>query len=436
MIFLQNLWVLFVDMSFYIVIGLLLTGALNAFVDKDFILRQVGKKSVGSVVKASVFGVPLPLCSCGVLPTALYLGKNGASKGAVVSFLTSTPQTGVDSIIATYGFMGPMFAAYRAVAAFLSGIFAGLATNVLCKNDKADYTHTASTCGCSAEKSDAPTCGCGTEEKSAVACSCEAGESTAETSCCCNEAKPAETSSCCSSQDTAQKVEEPETSCCCNEAKPAETSSCCSSEPKVKESSGSCCSETIGATPQKTSFVQKIKSIFTFAFGSFLDDIASHFVVGLVIAALISTLVPEEWLSSITNPFFSMLIMLIIGIPMYICSTASIPIALSLMMKGVSPGAAFVFLFAGPVTNIASLTVLSKALGKKVLAIYLGSVAVCAIAFGYLLDYIIDTFNYSGISDTIAHTHEHGTPIYMTAVALVFGFFLLKSLFKKYVKKA
>ncbi len=354
--YLHNLWGLFVDMSFYIVIGLLFTGILHAFVNKDAILKHIGKKSTASVVKASVLGVPLPLCSCGVVPTAMYLGKSGASKGAVISFLTSTPQTGVDSIIATYGLMGPLFAVYRAVAAFISGIVSGIVTNVLCKNDDFDYTSSESSCGCSHEQAHEP-------EVSACACSCDND----------SEIKP--------------------------------------------------------------TLLSKIKSVFTYAFGEFLDEIAGHFVVGLLIAALISTFVPQEWLSSFSNPILSMLTMLVIGIPMYICSTASIPIALSLMMKGVSPGAAFVFLFAGPVTNIASLAILGKTLGKKVLAIYLVCACVCSILFGFVLDFIIDFSGYSGITNIIENSHEHEIPIYMVVVAIIFGALVLRSLIKKFMPK-
>ncbi len=355
MIFFENLWDLYVDMSFYIVIGLILTGVLHAFVKKESILKHVGKDTMGSVVKASVVGVPLPLCSCGVVPTAMYLGQSGASKGAVVSFLTSTPQTGVDSIIATYGLMGPFFAIYRAVAAFFSGIISGIFTNILCKKDNITYDNNNSAYSCSHE-----------DEKQ----------------------------TCCSNQN----MNEVHTNCL--------------SFPKQRMSN-------------------KIKSIFTYAFGEFLDEISFHFVVGLIIAALISTLLPQEILSSFTNPFLSMLLMLVIGIPMYICSTASIPVALSLMMKGISPGAAFVFLFAGPVTNIASLTVLAKILGKKVLAIYLGSVAICSIGFGFLLDYIIKISGYSSFDQMMHNSHEHEVPIYMVIVAILFGILVIKSLIKK-----
>ncbi len=355
MVYFINLWELFVDMSFYIVIGLLFTGFLHAFVNQEAILKHVGKNNTASVVKASVLGVPLPLCSCGVVPTALYLGKSGASKGAVVSFLTSTPQTGVDSLIATYGLMGPLFAVFRAVAAFLSGIVSGVVTNLFCKRDANDFQKAKTTGALGEESDEHKTCGC---------------------------------------------------------------------------SHSGCHSQV-----EKVTFFSKVKSAFTYAFGEFLDEIAVHFVIGLFIAALISTLIPDNWLAGLTNPLFTMLLMLLIGIPMYICSTASIPIALSLIMKGISPGAAFVFLFAGPVTNIASLTILSKALGKKVLAIYLSCVAVCAVAFGFVLDGIIAALGFSGIPSSAGASSEHGLPVYMVVIAIGFGVLVLKSLLKRLLHK-
>ncbi len=361
MLYLENLLSLFIDMSFYIVIGLIFTGLLHAFVNKDFILKHVGKDSTSSVIKSSVIGVPLPLCSCGVIPTAMYLGKSGASKGSVVSFLTSTPQTGLDSLIATYGMLGPLFAIYRAISAFISGIISGIVTNILCKNDNVNYNNQAS--------------------------------------------------SCCSNKEEVEKNVE-QTSCC--STKVGETSGCCSVDPD-----------------SKVSFIQKIKIAFKFAFGEFLDEVAIHFIIGLLIAALISTVLPTDILSSLGNSIFTMLLMVVIGIPMYICSTASIPIAVSLMLKGISPGAAFVFLFAGPVTNVASIAVLVKSLGKKVTTIYLVSASICAIMFGLLFDYIINVSNYDGILNIIEPCHHSNNPMYMNIAAVIFGVLLVKSLVKR-----
>ncbi len=371
-LYFENLWDLFVDMSFYIVIGLIFTGLLHAYIKKETILRHIGKDTAGSVVKASVIGVPLPLCSCGVVPTAMYLGKSGASKGSVVSFLTSTPQTGVDSIIATYGMLGPLFAVYRAVAAFVSGIISGIITNAFCKNDKINYTQGKTSCGCSGDE----------------------GAEIAQSSCCSGDAHSNQASCNCSSAGEQLETEKP-------------------------------------------SHLKRLRSAFTYGFGEFLDEIAFHFVIGLLIAALISTLLPADTFSNFSNPLITMLIMVVVGIPMYICSTASIPIAISLMLKGISPGAAFVFLFAGPITNIASLLVLSKTLGKKVTAIYLIVASLCAIGFGLLLDAIINSFGSIGIYAPDIHAeHEHAMPTYMIVIAVIFGVLVLRSVIKSFMKKS
>lgn len=391
-LFIENLWDLFIDMSFYIVIGLIFAGFLHAFVKKDAILKHIGKNNTSSVVKASVLGVPLPLCSCGVVPTAIHLGKSGASKGAVVSFLTSTPQTGIDSLIATYGMMGPVFAVYRAISAFVSGIISGIATNIFCRKDDIKYTNPPVTSGCG--------CGCSHEPEPVIEETC---------SCCSHEPEPV--------------VEE--------------TCSCCSHEPEpIIEETCSCCSHEHHEEDNKLSFFAKIKLVFKYAFGELLDEMAVHFLVGLLIAALISTIIPASFFTSLSSsPLLVMLLMVIIGIPMYICSTASIPIAVSLMMQGVTPGAAFVFLFAGPVTNIASLSILIKSLGKKVTSVYLASVAVCAISFGLLFDYMIDITGYEGISNLIYKSDEHTMPLYMIIVAIAFGILIIKSLIKQVKQK-
>lgn len=174
----------------------------------------------------------------------------------------------------------------------------------------------------------------------------------------------------------------------------------------------------------------RIYDAYIFAFGEFLDEVAIHFIVGLLIVALISTIIPINMLSSLDNSLLTMLLMVVIGILMYICSTASIPIAVSLMLKGISPGAAFVFLFAGPVTNIASIVVLVKSVGKKVTTIYLVSASICAIIFGLLLDYIIEVSNYDGILNIIEPCHHSHSYIYMNISAIIFGLLLIKSLVK------
>lgn len=338
---------LFIEMSAYIFFGLIFVGLLNMFISKDMVLKHVGKKNIWSAVKASLFGVPLPLCSCGVIPTAVYMAKNGASKGSVVSFLISTPQTGIDSIIATYGMMGPIFAAFRPIAALIMGIAGGTVTSLFDKNESMF------------------------ENNQPVKDSC---------------------------QDS------------CETEKPA--------NPSLKE---------------------RFKTSLRYSFVEFIDDIAGQFIVGLFIAGLITYLIPDGYFAKteVTGGIIGMLIMIAIGAPMYICATASIPIALTLMMKGFSPGTAFVFLAVGPATNAASLAIISKSLGKKTASIYLGMIALLSIVFGYILDWI---FLSNGINPMYAmQHHEHGSgmlPEYIQIIfAVIFSLLLAGSFYRKFISK-
>ncbi len=226
-----------------------------------------------------------------------------ASKGAVVSFLISTPQTGIDSILATYGLLGPIFTIFRPLVAFFSGILGGILTILLTKRDNLEFNI----------------------------------------------------------------IE--------------------------KEKENACTSNSCNCNSQKSE--NKFIKFYNYAFKEFLDDIAIEILIGIFLAGLISFIIPDDFFIkyNISNGLPAMLLMIIIGLPMYICATASIPIALSLMLKGISPGAAFVFLAVGPVTNAAAISVLLKILGKKIILIYIFASSVLAIIFGYLLDYIFIKFN-------------------------------------------
>jgi uncharacterized membrane protein YraQ (UPF0718 family)/copper chaperone CopZ len=336
-----------ISMGFYMMIGLILVGVMNIFLKKEFIANHLGKNNLWSIIKASLLGVPLPLCSCGVVPTGLYLKEKGASDSTAVSFLISTPQTGVDSIIATYGLMGLTFAWYRPLAAFISGIAGGVFVKIFGKNGIKQVPDT-------------------NEED------CEGDSCTVDRS------------------DEAEITELPR-------------------------------------------MTERIKKSTSYAFGTFLSDISVHFIVGLLIAALISVLIPDTLLVElgINSGIWAMLVMIVIGLPMYICSTSSIPIALTLMSKGVSPGAAFVFLFMGPFTNVASLAVISKKLGKKTTVLYVAAAVLTALAFGFLLDALTPVLNFPVYEDL----HNHGVTgvwdIFKITVAGLFFLFVFYSIFKK-----
>jgi HflK protein len=284
----------------------------------------LGRGRIRPVVVASLLGVPLPLCSCSVLPTALTLRKQGASKGATLSFLISTPETGVDSIALTYGLMGPFLAIYRPFAALITALTAGFATEVLGdeKEDGKDGTPGDSGAPGNSVPEDAcgPSCGCGPGAEAGG----EGGEG--------GHRAP-------------------------------------------------------GAPAETGSFVTRLRAGFRGAFGELFDATSHWMLGGLVISALITTFLPTELVTSyLSSGPLPLVLMLLIGIPMYICASASTPIAAALVLKGLSPGAALVFLLAGPATNIGSLAILGRFLGRRAMIIYISTIAVLSLALGGILD--------------------------------------------------
>lgn len=328
----QEVVYLITGMSPYLLLGFLLAGLMHAFVPGKFYTKYLSRKSFRSVLNAALLGIPLPLCSCGVIPTAMSLRKEGASKGAVVSFLIATPQTGVDSIIATFSLMGLPFAIVRPIAALFTAIFGGVIV------DKSEPE----------EK-----CCCHSEEKK-----------TEEHSCCCH-----------------SKKEEAEHVCHCH-----------SEEKKAED----------GCHSHK-SFFTKIKEALTYAYVDMMEDIGKWLVIGLVVAAAITVLVPTEYFAVFQgNTLASMLLVLCIAMPMYLCATGSIPIAVALMMKGLTPGAALVMLMAGPACNFASMLLIRRSLGLRTMLVYILSIVLGAVAFGYL----IDLLQFSGMVDFLYQLKE------------------------------
>lgn len=348
--FLYEIYILFIEMAPYLMIGLAFVAILNIYMTKEFVKIQIGKDSIWSIFKAALFGVPLPLCSCGVIPTTVYMADSKASKGAVTSFLISTPQTGIDSIIATYGMMGPVFGIFRPISALIMGILGGLFINVTNKE----------------------------------------------------KAKP---------------------------EKKKLSLDIITAPPKMVDSKAN------------IPFSKKAKTSLKYSFADFLDDIVVEFLIGLVIAGAITYFLPTEFLegTGLKSGILGMIVMILIGVPMYVCATASIPIAVSLILKGFSPGVAFVFLAVGPATNAASIGILSKSLGKKLISYYLFAMIIMSIGFGYLLDFV---FNYLEINPqkqlaTHAH-HEHSGLIpyeIQIVLAAIFTILVVSSLYRKYGSK-
>lgn len=350
-IFLSALIELFAEMAPFLLLGFLLAGILHVWVPRSLYVPKISKPNFKSVLLSALFGIPLPICSCGVIPTAVALRKEGASKGASVSFLISTPATGVDSILATYSLLGLPFAILRPVAAFVSSMFGGLLTNLVTRGEAEDdlskIAVPKSECGCGS---------CGHDHK-------EHDEHENHECCCCHDH---------------DHDEHEERKCCCGHEE-VHGCSCCLDEHSSEKANG---------------FVGKLKETFKFGFGDLLPEITRWLLVGLVLGALIAAFVPNELFMSIREyPILCMFAMLLISMPMYTCSTGSIPLALALMAKGLPPGAALVLLMAGPATSIASMVVVGKTFGKRTLIAYLISIAAGAFFFGWLVDtFMMDTF--------------------------------------------
>jgi len=371
--FINNFIDLSAEASPWLLLGLLIAGLMKSWVPSKILSKHLGKGKL-AIVKAALIGAPLPLCSCGVIPVATELRRSGASAPATSSFLVATPETGVDSVSVSYALLGPVFAIYRPFSAVMSAIITGLLVGTI-KDDKIKSPIN------SQEKSSSGSC-----------CSSKAIK----------EAPKTETSSCCS---TKPKVE----------TTPAATS-CCSATIVVKEPKieNSCCSSNATATivqpalPEThalSDFFEKTKTGIYYAATKLIDDIIVWLAIGLIFAALVRTFMPEEFLLSYGSGLPAMLIMIAISIPMYICATASTPIAAGFIMAGLSPGTALVFMMAGPATNISTLGVIKNEMGSAVLIRYLLGVALCALAFASLLDFGL-SFYQIDINNQMEHAHE------------------------------
>ena len=321
-------WAVMVIMAPYLLLGFFVAGVLGAFIPGNFIEKHLGKRGLWQIVKASLLGVPIPLCSCSVIPVTTSLRKHGATQGATISFLTSTPQTGVDSIAATWGLLGPLFALFRTLTAFITGVICGTAVETLHPDDS-----TSSTC----EDEQCPTC-------------------------------------------------------------------------------------------HGLPGLHKWKQVFTYGFGTLPHDIGKALLIGILISGLLGALVPEDFfMRHLNSEWLSMLLVLGVGIPLYVCSTGSIPIALAMIGMGLSPGAALVFLITGPATNAATIATVFQTMGRRVVVIYLASLSTCSLVAGWMLNRILS-------ADQIVKQMEHHTlevgPLHQLPALFLTGL-LLATLFPR-----
>ncbi|MCB8995517.1 MAG: permease [Bacteroidales bacterium] len=324
-----------VEMAPYLLLGFLFAGILYAWFPNHKMVKYLGKNNSSSVFNAALLGVPLPLCSCGVIPTGISFYRNGASKGSTVAFLISTPQTGADSIMVTWSLLGWPLAVLRPVIALVTGMLGGLLTNF--------------------------------------------------------------------SENRSSKKNQ----------KPRE-------EPKIIK-------------PEKVGIMEMLR----YAFVDFLQDIVKWLTIGLLIAALMAVIIPEDFfLRYLSNDYLSMLIILVASIPLYVCATGSVPIAAVLMMKGLSPGAALVFLMAGPATNAATISVIGNTMGRKTLFTYLFSIISGALFFGILINEFLPRDLFINAISHIhngVHSHEILPHWFQVGSAILLALLMINGLLRLYV---
>lgn len=350
---------LFSEMAPFLLLGFLLAGILHVWVPNHLYVPKISKTNFKSVLWSALFGIPLPICSCGVIPTSIALRKEGASKGASVSFLISTPATGVDSILATYSLLGGPFAILRPVAAFVTAMLGGLFTNVVTKK----------------------------EPETGVAVVGETHEPHHE-----------------------------HEHCDCD-------GDHCS------------CGQDHDEDHSKKSFVQKVRETLEYGFVNMIGDVSKWLIIGLLLGALIAAFVPDDFFLFLHEyPLLCMVVVLVLAMPMYTCATGSIPLALALVEKGITPGAALVLLMAGPATSFASMLVVGKAFGKRALAAYLTSIALGALFFGFIIDtFFMDTFLASMLPHASAECHGHGALGVLDYICA--GLFALLIVYAKFAHK-
>ncbi|MGP9677973.1 SO_0444 family Cu/Zn efflux transporter [Halomonas sp. AOP27-A1-41] len=279
----------------WLLLGLVIAGLIKAWLPEHVLQRWMGGRGLGSIVRAAVIGMPLPLCSCGAIPTAIALHRGGAGRGPTTSFLISTPGVGVDSILLTSVLLGPLMAVVRVIGALVTAIVTGLLVGLT----REPATPTSATPG-----------------------------------------------GCCAS------------------------SGCHTPTPKADEPSG-------------------LKAGLRYAFSDLLDDISAWVFAGLLLAGVLVTLVPPDTLAHYSGGLLALALMAVVGIPLYICAAAATPVAAGLLLAGISPGMALVFLLAGPITSLATLAILRRELGNAALAVYLSSVLVVTVLVGWTVDSVL-----------------------------------------------
>lgn len=321
--FFASLWNMTLEMAPWLLFGYAVAGLLRIFLPSDLASRHLASGDRWASLKAALLGMPMPLCSCSVIPVTAHLRKSGAGTKASLSFLTATPTNGLDSMFPTLAMLGPGFMVLRPIFAFVSGLGAGWVV----PDDKEN------TC---ASKTNAP----------------------------------------------------------------------------------------------QLPFADRLRNGIEYAFVDLVRDTRKWLLIGLALGALIDVTLPSTWLGSLDSPWLAYGIVMLIAIPMYVCSTGSLPIAAALMGKGLSAGAAFLFITLGPATSTATIAFVFGTFGRKIGFRWLGSMAILALTTAIVIDYALPLDWFA--SNTVHHHHEHEQSLWGALGAIAFVLLLFRSLIKDF----
>ena len=339
--FINSFWKYLIISAPYLILGLLIAGFINTFISVEKLKKLLGGNSMWTVVKAALLGIPLPLCSCSVIPTAAQLKKSGVNNGATSSFLISTPESGVDSIAVTYALMDPFMTVIRPVSAFMSALVAGALQLTF-------------------------------------------------------------------NEDGGEEIED--------------VKSCC----KKKKLNGG----------ENQPLFTRIKGMVEYAFNNLLDDMVIWLLFGIVVGSIVDVFVPTNFFETmgLTGQKF---LILAVGIPLYICASATTPIAASLVLKGMSPGTALLILLVGPATNLSNIMVMQKYIGIKGIVINVISIAVVALGMSYLTDFLYSYYSWDINFNLTGHEHDHSHySILQQIFAITSAILLARGIFRTKIKPA
>ena len=336
-----------------LLLGLFLAGLIHVFISRDAILRWFRRDTLKSVTVAAAVGVPIPLCSCSVVPVVAEMRTKGASRSSCMSLLITAPETGADSILVTHAFFGPVAAVVRPVISFTTAVVAGLLSIRLVRDDH------------------------------------ERVQQDVADGCCCHQGN--------AGSGAHQPLMPGLDSCYVSPAQMwraavdwAKGAVCPLSR---GAGSGPGAYET-GAAGRLPDFRTIVAHVFRYGFVEIADDILFALLVGIVLGAVLYVAIPADLMASEYSVWLSYPVMLLVGVPLYICASASTPIAAALVAKGVSPGAALVFLMTGPATNTGTIAIIMQRFGLRFASIYVGSVIGVTVVCGVLVDILVIAAGY------------------------------------------